>query len=101
MAYGLRTWNAAGALQVDTTTRMARVMSTWSLYNPTLSNDLFGPLAPYDSPVVPGLVNDGTWAVWCPGHAHRFQFIGNNQIRIWFYNAYVDDLAVQVTFLKW
>ena len=102
MPYGLRTWNAAGALQVDTTTRMARVMSVWRLYNPQLSNDVdHRTSVSYDSPIVPGLVNDGSWAVWCPAHAHRFEYLPGGRIRIWFFSAYKDDLNVQVIFLKW
>lgn len=55
MSYGLRVWNAAGQLVLDTTDRLTRHHSRYSL--------TLGALGTSQDVYVSGMSDDGTWAV--------------------------------------
>ncbi len=99
MPQGLQVFSTAGAIVLDITDRLPRLISVWNL-NPTLSSDE-STLYPYDSPAVAGLANDGSWFVSCTGCANRLEFIGGNRVRMWFFTKFTDTPNVQVLFGKY
>jgi hypothetical protein len=55
VAYGLRTYTAGGAIAVDISDRLTRSVSSHTVYLDNSSTTIY----------VPGMVDDGTWAVFC------------------------------------
>lgn len=95
MSYGLRTWDAAGVIELDAADRLVRVVSRWVVTAPTLSNDLYESYTWHTSPAIPGLVNDGTWFIVC-SEAFRYEFIGGGQFRCLFFSQHGSKVTTTI-----
>lgn len=104
MSFGFITRDAAGNIQVNTSDTTFRRIAVWTVTGAQISGALTvggggGPYW-YTSPVIPGLVNDGTWFVDAPGTTNIVEFIGGNRFRIAFIVVYMGYSDIPVTVWK-
>ena len=67
MATGLKVYNASGVVTLDTSTRVARLISVINYTLPS-AGGIFQPISV--NVTVAGIANDGTWAALAIGQGH-------------------------------